>query len=69
MRSLRDMTSDDLRDLRRAASEAIDAIAWFDIWVRGVVGLRQCEVQFSAAADALRKVDAETRRRKERDVN
>lgn len=64
MRSLREMSANDLRDLRRAASEAIEAIAWLDLQVVDVSGLKQGDAQFSAAADALRKIDAETQRRK-----
>lgn len=69
MKGLRDMQDSELRDLRQAASDAINAIAWLDLQVADVRGLKQCDAQFSAAADVIRKIDAEAKRRARVAVN
>jgi len=61
-KTLQTIPDSDLRDLRRAAGEAIEAMAWFDLQVIDV-GLRQSGAEWSAAAEALRKIDAERARR------
>ena len=63
--TLRDMPLGDLLALRVAVREAIEAMAWFDLQAEPV-GLRQCNAEWSAAAEALRKIDAEQKRRKAR---
>lgn len=52
-----------LADMRTAASEAISAIAWLDLMVADVQGLRQAGHEWSAAAEVLRKVQLEEKRR------
>lgn len=63
MPTLREIPLGDLLSLRAAVRDAIEAMAWFDLQAEPV-GLRQCGAEWSAAAEALRKIDAEQRRRK-----
>jgi hypothetical protein len=62
MTTIRDMPLGDLLELRTAIRDAIEAMAWFDLQAEPA-GLRQCGAEWSAAAEALRKVDAEQKRR------
>ncbi len=62
MSTLRDVPTSELLNLRTAVREAIEAMAWFDLQAEPV-GLRQCGEEWSAAAEALRKIDAEQKRR------
>lgn len=62
MKPLSDASAAELRDIRAAASEAIAAMAWFDLQC-DALGLRQSGAEWSAAAEALRKIDAELAKR------
>ena len=59
MRALRDLSNSDLRELRTATREAIQAMAWFDLQVGDIQGLRQCGAEWSAASEVLRKLHVE----------
>jgi hypothetical protein len=65
---LQDASDHDLRDLRAATKDAIEAMAWFDLQV-DAFGLRQSGAEWSAAAEALRRIDAEQQRRLRRKKN
>ena len=62
MKTIKTATADELRDLRAAIRDAIEAMAWFDL-MADQFGLRQSGAEWSAAAEALRKVSAEQKRR------
>ena len=62
MDKLRSASASDLRDIRAAVGEAIEAMGWFDLQC-DALGLRQSGAEWSAAAEALRKIDAEIKRR------
>lgn len=57
------LTFDELGRYRTAASEAISAMAWYDIMIADVKGLKQSGSEWSYAAEAIRKIDAEIKRR------
>lgn len=64
VRELKTMLPGDLLSLRQAAGAAIEALAWLDLMIDDVKGLRQAGAEWSAAAEVLRKTDAELKRRR-----